>query len=70
MKEKELADRFPGVVDHESFRTWAVSLARSYLNGVATFEPTDPSEERDCAVLQARAEAMMKVIDAAEAERH
>jgi len=61
--------RFPGVVDHASFRRWAVSLARSYQDGVAKFEPTTPSEERDRSILSEKADALMKVIDAAEAEQ-
>ena len=60
--------RFPGVTDAAAFRVWATSVAQSYRQIVDEFRCETPEEQRDRDVLLQKAEGMLKVIDAAEAE--
>ena len=61
-------NRFSGVADAAGFRVWAVSVARTFEASVIAFQPHSEVEERDREVLVQRANSMLRVIDAAEAE--
>jgi hypothetical protein len=60
--------RFPGVVDAESFRAWALGIAARYKEIVDAFEPVTAEEHRDRGIFNEKARRMREVIDSAARE--
>jgi hypothetical protein len=57
--------RFPGVTDPDTFRDWALRLAREFEQGVKGFTPRTGAEQEDLATLRAKATGFLELVDLA-----
>lgn len=55
-------NRFPGVVDSESFKDWASKLVDEYKSKLLEFEPRNEMEQSDHSILLNKVEMMNKTV--------